>query len=71
MTDFHGFSVRSFSTPFFTLDVLTQAGPRFVRLIPQGTDLNLFAELPSFSWETPAGKLYPWAAPSLDLSRTP
>ncbi len=71
MPDFHGYPVRSFSTPFFTLDVLTQVGPRFVRLVPQGTELNLFAELPTFNWETPAGKLFPlgghrlWISPEI------
>lgn len=69
MADFHGFATRSFSTPFFTLDVTTEVGPRLVRLVPTGTDLNLFAELPDFHWTTDAGELYPlgghrlWVSP--------
>ncbi|MEA5077440.1 MAG: hypothetical protein VB013_02605 [Anaerolineaceae bacterium] len=69
MSDYHGYATKSFTTPFFTLEVTTEVGPRFVRLIPAGTTLNLFAELPTFHWTTEAGDLYPlgghrlWVSP--------
>lgn len=69
MSDFHGFATRSLSNPYFTLDVLAAAGPRIVRLIPAGTDLNLLAEVPTVFWESPHGRFYPlgghrlWAGP--------
>lgn len=68
MSEYHGLATRSFANSFFTLDVLLEAGPRFVRLVPQGTDLNLFAELPEFHWTTEAGELYPFGGHRLWVS---
>ena len=69
MTDYFGYSTRSISNHFFTLDVLDKAGPRIVRLIPAGTKLNLLAEVPTIHWPSPGGEFYPlgghrlWAGP--------
>lgn len=69
MSDYYGFTTQSVANPFFTLEVLKSAGPPLVRLIPIGTELNLFAEVPQVHWPSPAGEFYPlgghrlWAAP--------
>lgn len=69
MSDFYGFSIRAVSNPFFTLEVLAEAGPRLVRLMPAGTNLNLFAEVPQVSFPSPNGDYYPlgghrlWVSP--------
>lgn len=71
MVDFYGYATRSLSNPFFSLDVLTTAGPRIVRLVPIGTEVNLLAEVPSITFPTPHGPFYPlgghrlWAGPEI------
>jgi hypothetical protein len=72
--DYYGFPTRSLSNPFLRLDYLTTIGPRLVRLVPAGTEMNLLAETPLVSWETPFGVYHVrgghrlWAAPQNDLS---
>ncbi len=41
---------------FFRIECLADAGPRIVRLIPQWTGENLFAELPRTTMQTPQGE---------------
>jgi hypothetical protein len=71
--DYFGFPTRSLSNPFLRLDYLTTIGPRLVRLVPAGTEINLLAETPSVGWETPFGFYHVrgghrlWAAPQNDL----
>ncbi len=69
MTDFYGYSTRSISNSFFSMDVLSHAGPRIVRLEPKGTGLNLLAEVPTVHFDSPQGDFFPlgghrlWAGP--------
>jgi len=71
MSDYYGYPTRSISNKYFSLDVLAAAGPRIVRLIPAGTNLNLMAEVPSAFWDSPHGRFYPlgghrlWAGPEI------
>ncbi len=72
--DYFGFPTRSLSNPFLRLDYLTTIGPRLVRLVPAGTEINLLAETPAVCWDTPFGVYHVrgghrlWAAPQNDLS---
>jgi hypothetical protein len=72
--DYFGFPTRSLSNSFLRLDYLTTIGPRLVRLVPAGTEINLLAETPTVSWDTPFGVFHVrgghrlWAAPQNDLS---
>lgn len=43
---YYGKDTVGLSGPHFTLEVLAHGGPRVVKFIPAGTDLNLFAEAP-------------------------
>lgn len=47
--------VRTLSNAHLRVDVLAQAGPRLVRLVPAWLDANLLAETPDLGWETPFG----------------
>ena len=58
--DFYGQPVRSLENQFLRLDYLTESGPRLVRLIPTGTNLNLLAETPEKTWQTEAGEFHIW-----------
>lgn len=40
---------------YFRLEVLEDAGPRILKLIPAGTEQNLFVYLPRTRWSAPAG----------------
>ncbi len=53
--DFHGQPARSLANPHVRLDFLAEAGPRLVRLFLAGSTVNLLAEAPDLSWETPYG----------------
>lgn len=72
--DYFGFPTRSLSNSFLRLDYLTTIGPRLVRLVPAGTEINLLAETPAVCWDTPFGVYHVrgghrlWAAPQNDLS---
>jgi hypothetical protein len=59
MTDFYGYKTQSLANPFFRIDVLKNAGPRIVRLVPANTELNLLAEVPNVKWPTSHGDFYP------------
>lgn len=71
--DYYGFPVRSLENPSLRLDYLTSIGPRLVRLVPAGTEVNLLAETPEVSWQTPFGVYHLrgghrlWAAPQDDV----
>ena len=78
MADYFGYFTRSVSNPYFRIDMLENAGPRIVRLVPAGTQLNLLAEIPDDHWPSPKGEFYPlgghrlWAGPeSPELTYTP
>ena len=69
--DFHGLPTYVLSNEHLTLELLQDAGPRIVRLIPAGSGCNLFAELPRIQIPSPYGPytLYGghrlWHAPEL------
>lgn len=71
MADFHHFPVSTLANPYFSLDYLTTAGPRLVRLVPTGENFNLFAEVPDVFWPSPNGDCYPlgghrlWVGPEV------
>lgn len=73
--DFHGLPTFILRNEHLTLELLQNAGPRIVRLLPAGSEANLFAELPSLQFPSPHGPytLYGghrlWHAPELP-SRT-
>jgi hypothetical protein len=53
--DFYGLPTYILSNKHLTLEVLQEAGPRIVRLIPAGSDANLLAEVPHSSLPSPYG----------------
>jgi hypothetical protein len=53
--DFYGFPASRLSNSLISLDYLTTAGPRIVRLMIAGEDRNLLYETPQTVWETPNG----------------
>jgi hypothetical protein len=57
-TDFHGYPTRSLANQHLRVDYLAEAGPRLVRLFLAGSEVNLMAEAPDLSWETPFGDFY-------------
>lgn len=71
--DYYGFPTRSLENQFLRLDYLTSIGPRLVRLIPAGTQVNLLAETPAVCWDTPFGVYHLrgghrlWIAPQDDV----
>jgi hypothetical protein len=58
--DYYGQPIRSLENRFLRLDYLAQAGPRLVRLVPAGSQVNLLAETPEKSWATAAGEFHIW-----------
>lgn len=56
-TDFYGLPAHTLTNGFLSIDVLTTAGPRVVRLALAGGE-NLLAEMPAKSWETPYGTFF-------------
>jgi hypothetical protein len=73
--NFHGLKTVALENKFFRIESLAEAGPRIVRLIPQWTGENLFAETPEFSVRVPYGEYHFygghrfWVAPE-HLSKT-
>lgn len=55
MRDYYGLPVGCLENAHLRLEYLAQAGPRLVRLCLAGSDLNLLAESPEMTWETPHG----------------
>lgn len=55
MSDFYGLPTQSVGNSYLTLEFLSEAGPRLVRLFCAGVDQNLLAELPQISENTPYG----------------
>ncbi|NPV86523.1 MAG: hypothetical protein HPY45_11005 [Anaerolineae bacterium] len=49
--DFFGHPVNRITSPFLSLDYLSTAGPRIVRLMLAGSEENLLAETPDLSWQ--------------------
>lgn len=58
MNDFYGLPTKSIANRFVRLEYLAQAGPRLVRMVLDGSQENLFAELPKFVIDTPYGDFY-------------
>ena len=54
--DFHGLPTVIIKNEFLTLEVLAEAGPRIVRLIPAGSDQNILAEVPDVGFGTGNGR---------------
>jgi len=55
MIDYHGYPVRTLQNAFLRVDVLETAGPRIVGFGPAGSSLNLMAEVPDITADTPYG----------------
>jgi hypothetical protein len=55
MGDFYGLPTKIIENKHLRLEVLTQAGPRIVRLWLAGSDENLFAANPNLTVPTPSG----------------
>lgn len=56
--DFHGLPARSLANQHLRVDYLVEAGPRLVRLFLAGSTVNLLAEAPDLSMETPYGDYF-------------
>lgn len=56
--DFHGHKTAILENEFFLIECLAEAGPRIVRLIPQWTGENLFAEVPDFTTTVTSGEYH-------------
>ncbi len=56
--NFHGLKTVALENTFFRIEMLADAGPRIVRLIPRWTGENLFAETPEFTARVPAGEFH-------------
>jgi hypothetical protein len=54
--DYHGRPTRHFANGHLWFDVLTDAGPRIVRLGRTGNPGNVLAETPDAGWDTPLGR---------------
>jgi hypothetical protein len=73
--DYYNLPARTISNAHISLDFLTQAGPRIVRLSVAGSKENLLAELPEAALPTPLGDFHIlgghrlWHAPE-DMPRT-
>lgn len=73
--DFYGLPIRIIGNRHIRLEYLANAGPRIVRLFYDGTEENLFAEVPDKRWITPFGDYYIrgghrlWSAPE-DMPRS-
>lgn len=69
MDHWSGITPEALKNEFFRLEILEQAGPRILRLIPAGSEENLFAYTPDIRWPSPAGDYSMlgghrfWAAP--------
>jgi hypothetical protein len=55
---YFGLPTYTLKSSHLQLDVLTEAGPRIVRLFCAGVDENLLAETPQVSWSTPYGEFH-------------
>ena len=53
--DFYGLRTRTIGTKYLRLEYLAEAGPRIVRLILEGSNENMLAELPNNVVQTPFG----------------
>jgi hypothetical protein len=78
MADFFGFETRSLTNSFFRVDILSKAGPRIVRLVPNDCKNNLMAELPDLKMPSPYGDCLPlgghrlWSGPErFDVTYAP
>jgi hypothetical protein len=58
--DFHGLPTATLTNDRLTLEYLTTAGPRLVRLFLADVEGNLLAEVPDWRWETPYGPFHPY-----------
>jgi hypothetical protein len=53
--DYYGYETGQISNSFFSIDYLTIAGPRIVRVTLRGESQNLLYETPDTIWPTPNG----------------
>jgi len=60
MTDFYSLPTAGLENEYLTLEYLTHAGPRIVRLIPRRLGQNLFAETPRQQLQSPYGPFHLW-----------
>ena len=58
MMDYYNHPARTLSNAHLSLDFLTQAGPRIVRLSLAGSEDNLLAELPDMALPTSFGDFH-------------
>ena len=58
MTDFYGLPARSISNAQLRVDVLTEVGPRLVRLCLANSETNLLAETPDVHWPDRFGEYH-------------
>jgi hypothetical protein len=56
--DFYGLPTRILSNNHLSLEFLSEAGPRIVRLKLAGSAQNFLAETPDFKWATPHGDYF-------------
>jgi hypothetical protein len=61
-------STRVIENTRLRLEYLTGAGPRLLRLTLQGSNRNLFAEIPQVTFESPHGPYHPYGGHRLWLS---
>ena len=71
MSDYYGLPTQLIGNEHLSIEFLSQAGPRIVRLKLSGRDRNFLAETPDFKWTTPNGDYYVrgghrlWRAPEI------
>jgi len=58
MNLYHGLTTRRLSNGILYLDALAEVGPRIVRFGYEQEGVNLLAETPDLSWETPHGRYH-------------
>jgi hypothetical protein len=57
-TDYYGLPTRRIRNQHLSLDFLSEAGPRIVRLMLGQSDQNLLAEVPDISWSNQFGEFF-------------
>ena len=60
MTDYYSLPTARLENAYLTIDYLTHAGPRIVRLIPRRLGQNLLAETPRQQLDSPYGPFHLW-----------
>jgi len=60
VTDYYSLPTARLENAYLTIDYLTHAGPRIVRLIPRRLGQNLLAETPRQQLDSPYGPFHLW-----------